>query len=107
MTPSASSTGAGLVGWLVCVEIAATAGEELLLWPPGEFSTGPLLCVSPEVGSLLESLMEGDFQAVLRNQHILDLLTGDGGGDEDIEAYLEGRVSRYLTSGPCEDQRTR
>lgn len=52
--------------------------------------------------------MEGDFEAVLRNQHILDLLAGDGSGaDEDIEAYLEGRVSLYLTCGPCDDQRTR
>ncbi|XP_056903587.1 tetratricopeptide repeat protein 27 isoform X2 [Takifugu flavidus] len=64
--------------------------------------------LNSEVGSLLESLMEGDFEAVLRNQHILDLLAGDGSGaDEDIEAYLEGRVSLYLTCGPCDDQRTR
>lgn len=56
---------------------------------------------------MLESLMEGDFQAVLQNQHVLDLLSGDGSGDEDIEAFLEGRVSRYLSGGACEDQADR
>lgn len=57
---------------------------------------------------MLESLMEGDFQAVLQNQQVLDLLSGDGSGaDEDMEAYLEGRVSRYLTRGACDDQADR
>ncbi|XP_056903586.1 tetratricopeptide repeat protein 27 isoform X1 [Takifugu flavidus] len=75
---------------------------------PEEAAAWKLNSGTGEVGSLLESLMEGDFEAVLRNQHILDLLAGDGSGaDEDIEAYLEGRVSLYLTCGPCDDQRTR
>ncbi|XP_011617929.2 tetratricopeptide repeat protein 27 isoform X1 [Takifugu rubripes] len=75
---------------------------------PEEAAAWKLNSGTGEVGSLLESLMEGDFEAVLQNQHILDLLAGDGSGaDEDIEAYLEGRVSLYLTCGPCDDQRTR
>lgn len=57
---------------------------------------------------MLESLMGGDFEAVLQNQHVLDLLSGDGSGaGEDIEAYLEGRVSRYLTCGAGDDQADR
>ncbi|XP_034537825.1 tetratricopeptide repeat protein 27 [Notolabrus celidotus] len=63
----------------------------------------------PEVGSLLESLMEGDFEAVLLNHLVLDLLTGDGSCSEgeDIEAYLERRVLLYLTSGTDDDQTSR
>lgn len=52
--------------------------------------------------------MKGDFQAVLLNQQVLDLLAGDGSwAGEDIEAYLEGRVSLYLTRGPCDEQANR
>uniref|UniRef100_A0A4W6G7F0 Tetratricopeptide repeat protein 27 n=1 Tax=Lates calcarifer TaxID=8187 RepID=A0A4W6G7F0_LATCA len=53
----------------------------------------------PDAGSLLESLMEGDFEAVLLSPQVLDLLTGDGSccEGEDIEAYLERQVLHYLT----------
>ncbi|XP_045927336.1 tetratricopeptide repeat protein 27-like [Micropterus dolomieu] len=62
-----------------------------------------------EAGSLLESLMEGDFEAVLLNPQVLDLLTGDGSCNEgeDIEAYLERRVLLYLTCGTNHSQTNR
>lgn len=62
-----------------------------------------------EAGSLLESLMEGNFEAVLLSPHVLDLLNGDGscGEEEDIEAYLERRVLLYLTCGPNNNQSSR
>lgn len=68
-----------------------------------------MICVLPEVGSLLESLMEGDFEAVLLSPLVLDLLKGDGSCSEDetIEAYLERRVLLYLTSGTDNDQTDR
>ncbi|KAM9808803.1 tetratricopeptide repeat protein 27 isoform X2 [Syngnathus typhle] len=54
----------------------------------------------PELGSLLESLMNGDFEAVLRSPQVLALLTGDGSchEGESIEAYLERRVLSYLSA---------
>lgn len=52
--------------------------------------------------------MKGDFEAVLLNQHILDLLAGDGSwAGADVEAHLEGRLSHYLSSGPCDEQADR
>lgn len=62
-----------------------------------------------EVGPLLDSLMEGDFEAVLLNHQVLDLLTGDGNctEGEDIESYLERRVLLYLTGGSNDDQANR
>lgn len=52
--------------------------------------------------------MRGDFQAVLLNQQVLDLLAGDGSwAGEDVEAHLQGRVSLYLTHGPCDEQANR
>ncbi|XP_029306440.1 tetratricopeptide repeat protein 27 [Cottoperca gobio] len=62
-----------------------------------------------EAGSLLELLMEGDFEAVLLSPLVLQLLTGDGSCSEgeDIEAYLEKRVLLYLTCGTNDDQTTR
>ncbi|XP_028459462.1 tetratricopeptide repeat protein 27 isoform X2 [Perca flavescens] len=64
---------------------------------------------SAEAGSLLESLMEGDFEAVLLSPQVLDLLAGDGScsDGEDIEAYLEKRVLLYLTCGTNDDQTNR
>ncbi|XP_051936997.1 tetratricopeptide repeat protein 27 [Hippocampus zosterae] len=52
-----------------------------------------------EMGSLLESLMNGDFEAVLRSPQVLALLTGDGSchEDENIEVYLERCILLYLT----------
>uniref|UniRef100_A0A8D3CNW7 Tetratricopeptide repeat protein 27 n=1 Tax=Scophthalmus maximus TaxID=52904 RepID=A0A8D3CNW7_SCOMX len=63
----------------------------------------------PETGSLLESLMEGDFEAVLLSPQVLDLLGGDGSCSEgeDIEAYLERRVLLYLTGGSDGDRTDR
>ncbi|KAF0027625.1 tetratricopeptide repeat protein 27 isoform X1 [Scophthalmus maximus] len=62
-----------------------------------------------ETGSLLESLMEGDFEAVLLSPQVLDLLGGDGSCSEgeDIEAYLERRVLLYLTGGSDGDRTDR
>ncbi|XP_070772657.1 tetratricopeptide repeat protein 27 [Enoplosus armatus] len=62
-----------------------------------------------EASSLLESLMEGDFEAVLLSPQVLDLLAGDGSCSEgeDIEAYLERRVLLYLTGGTDDDQTNR
>ncbi|XP_076852553.1 tetratricopeptide repeat protein 27-like [Brachyhypopomus gauderio] len=47
-------------------------------------------------GPLLRLLLEGDFEAVLLSPPVLDLLTGDGGTSENLEAYLEERVLTYL-----------
>ncbi|XP_041645689.1 tetratricopeptide repeat protein 27 [Cheilinus undulatus] len=67
------------------------------------------ISATAEAAALLESLMEGDFEAVLLSHHVLDLLTGDGscGEGEDIEAYLERRVLLYLTYGTNNDQNSR
>lgn len=66
------------------------------------------MCVFPEAGLVVEAFLKGDFEAVLRNQRILDLLTGGGSwAGEDVEAFLEGRVLLYLTRGPCEDRANR
>jgi len=50
------------------------------------------------VGPLLESLLQGDFEAVLLSPLVVALLSGDGRCSEggDIEAYLEERVLLYL-----------
>ncbi|KAF6720018.1 Tetratricopeptide repeat protein 27, partial [Oryzias melastigma] len=59
-------------------------------------------------GSLLQSLLEGDFEAVLLSPQVQDLLTGDGSyDDEDIEAYLERRVVLYLSDDSNGDQNSR
>lgn len=65
--------------------------SEATEWKQNVFNTA-------EAGPLLESLMEGDFEAVLLSAQVLDLLTGDGScsDGEDIEAYLEKRVLLYL-----------
>ena len=68
------------------------------------------LCLfSPEAGSLLDSLMEGDFEAVLLSHQVLDMLTGDGSCSEgeDIEGYLERQVLLYLTDGKDDPQTNR
>lgn len=68
-----------------------------------------LYSVYPEASSLLESLMEGDFEAVLLSQQALTLLAGDGicNEGEDLEAYLERKVLMYLTCGNNDDQTNR
>lgn len=64
---------------------------------------------SAEVGSLLESLMQGDFEAVLLNPQVLDLLRGDDTctDGQDIEAYLERQVQLYLSPASEAAQRNR
>ncbi|KAM6916264.1 tetratricopeptide repeat protein 27 [Xenentodon cancila] len=61
--------------------------------------------MNEEAGSLLHSLLEGDFEAVLLSPQVIDLLSGDGscGEEEEIEASLERRVLLYL-SGGCSDE---
>uniref|UniRef100_A0A668AQW6 Tetratricopeptide repeat protein 27 n=1 Tax=Myripristis murdjan TaxID=586833 RepID=A0A668AQW6_9TELE len=60
----------------------------------------------PEVGSLLQSLLEGDFEAVLLSPQVLDLLAGDCAcsDGEDIEAYLERQVLLYLSDDTKNDK---
>uniref|UniRef100_A0A671V9P1 Tetratricopeptide repeat protein 27 n=1 Tax=Sparus aurata TaxID=8175 RepID=A0A671V9P1_SPAAU len=62
-----------------------------------------------EVSSLLESLMAGNFEAVLLSPPMVALLSGDGScrEGEDIETYLERRALLYLTSGASNDQTNR
>uniref|UniRef100_A0A7N8X8P4 Tetratricopeptide repeat protein 27 n=1 Tax=Mastacembelus armatus TaxID=205130 RepID=A0A7N8X8P4_9TELE len=62
-----------------------------------------------KAGSLLESLMEGRFEAVLLSPQVLDLLSGDGSSSEgeNIEAYLERRVLLYLTGDTNNEQTNR
>uniref|UniRef100_A0A4W6G529 Tetratricopeptide repeat protein 27 n=1 Tax=Lates calcarifer TaxID=8187 RepID=A0A4W6G529_LATCA len=76
--------------------------SEATEWKQSVFTTA-------DAGSLLESLMEGDFEAVLLSPQVLDLLTGDGSccEGEDIEAYLERQVLHYLTGGINNDQTNR
>ncbi|XP_018536127.1 tetratricopeptide repeat protein 27-like, partial [Lates calcarifer] len=76
--------------------------SEATEWKQSVFTTA-------DAGSLLESLMEGDFEAVLLSPQVLDLLTGDGSccEGEDIEAYLERQVLHYLTGGTNNDQTNR
>ncbi|XP_010742093.1 tetratricopeptide repeat protein 27 [Larimichthys crocea] len=66
------------------------------------------ISATAETCSLLESLMEGDFEVVLLSPQVLDLLTGDGSctEEEDIEAYLERRILLYLTCGTSDDDQT-
>uniref|UniRef100_A0A8C3AND0 Tetratricopeptide repeat protein 27 n=1 Tax=Cyclopterus lumpus TaxID=8103 RepID=A0A8C3AND0_CYCLU len=58
------------------------------------------LCFELKAGPLLDFLMEGDFEAVLRSPQVLDLLTGDGScsDGEDLEAYLERQVLSLLST---------
>lgn len=67
------------------------------------------ICSTAEASPLLESLMEGDFEAVLLSPQVLHLLSGDGSCDEgeNIEAYLERRVLLYLTGDTNDGQTNR
>ncbi|KAI3363427.1 hypothetical protein L3Q82_011572 [Scortum barcoo] len=88
------------------VEIPVLRGfltaSEAAWWQQEIFSTA-------EAGSVLESLMKGDFEAVLRSPKVSDLLMGDGSCSEgeDIEAYLERRVLLYLTCATNDEQTDR
>ncbi|KAM4730229.1 tetratricopeptide repeat protein 27 isoform 1-T1 [Anableps anableps] len=63
------------------------------------------IITDPETGSLLQSLVEGDFEAVLLSPQVIDVLTGDDScrEGEDIEAYLERRLLLYLTADDDDD----
>ncbi|XP_057703701.1 tetratricopeptide repeat protein 27 [Corythoichthys intestinalis] len=81
---------------LLDVEISILRG----FLTPGELTTWKQDIYSiPEAGLLLEFLMIGDFEAVLRSPQVSALLTGDGSchEGENIEAYLERRILLYLT----------
>ncbi|XP_017282712.1 tetratricopeptide repeat protein 27 [Kryptolebias marmoratus] len=62
-----------------------------------------------ETGSLLQLLLEGDFEAVLLSPQVLDLLAGDGScsEEEDVETYLKRRLLLYLTDGSNDDRTNR
>ncbi|XP_014009987.1 tetratricopeptide repeat protein 27 isoform X2 [Salmo salar] len=61
-----------------------------------------------EAGPLLQSLFDGDFEAVLLSPLVLDLLGGGDGSDgESIDAYLERRVLAYLNDSTQEDKADR
>ncbi|KAF7661306.1 hypothetical protein LDENG_00265090 [Lucifuga dentata] len=64
------------------------------------------ILTSAEAGSLLQLLMDGDFEAVLLSPQVSDLLSGDGNcsDGEDIEAFLERRVLLYLTDATSDDK---
>ncbi|XP_061767076.1 tetratricopeptide repeat protein 27 [Nerophis ophidion] len=63
----------------------------------------------PAAGSLLEYLMNGDFEAVLRSTSELVLLAGDYtcSEGEDMEAYLERQILLYLADGEDGDRNNR
>lgn len=88
------------------VEICVLRG---FLTPSEETEWKQNISSTAGAGSLLESLMEGDFEAVLLSPQVLDLLTGDGSSSEgeDIEAYLEKQILLYLTSGTDDDRDNR
>ncbi|XP_063730293.1 tetratricopeptide repeat protein 27 [Eleginops maclovinus] len=76
--------------------------SEAAEWKQNIFSTA-------EAGPLLQSLMEGDLEAVLLSPQVLDLLRGDGSCNEgdNTEAYLEKQVLQYLIAGTNDEQANR
>ena len=66
------------------------------------------VCLLPDAAPALEAFLRGDFEAVLRDQRVLDVLAGDGSwAGEDVEAQLEGRLSLYLIGGAAGEQANR
>ncbi|KAG5266794.1 hypothetical protein AALO_G00236280 [Alosa alosa] len=61
---------------------------------------------SAEGGPLLQSLLEGDFEAVLLSPQVLDLLGAESEAveGETIEAYLERKVLAYLSDSTEDDR---
>lgn len=53
--------------------------------------------------------MEGDFESVLLNPLVIDLLSGNDSYSEgeDIEVYLERRIQTYLSEGTDHSQDNR
>ncbi|XP_061546882.1 tetratricopeptide repeat protein 27 isoform X2 [Phycodurus eques] len=88
---------------LLDVEIAILRG---FLTPSEETEWKQDIDTIAEKSSLLEALMNGEFEAVLRSPQVLVLLTGDGNCDEgeNIEAYLERLILLYLTGDTEGDQ---
>ncbi|KAK2832663.1 hypothetical protein Q5P01_016552 [Channa striata] len=88
------------------VEIPVLRGfltaREAAEWKRSDFTAA-------EVGPLLESLMEGDFKAVLLSPPVSELLTGEDifREGEDLEAYLERRILQYIDGGTNCGQPTR
>ncbi|KAG7462557.1 hypothetical protein MATL_G00186080 [Megalops atlanticus] len=84
------------------VEIPALRGfltvSEETEWKQNIFSVA-------ESSSLLQSLLEGNFEGVLLSPVVLDIFGGDSSGQETIEAYLGRRVLAYL-SDATEDDKT-
>lgn len=73
--------------------------RETTEWKQNIFSTA-------ESGPLLQSLLEGDFEAVLLSPQVLDLLGDEGEAveGETIEAYLERKVLAYLSHSTEDDR---
>uniref|UniRef100_A0A672FP63 Tetratricopeptide repeat protein 27 n=1 Tax=Salarias fasciatus TaxID=181472 RepID=A0A672FP63_SALFA len=76
---------------------------------PGRASAWRSSSRAPDAGALLEDLMGGNLEAVLRSPQVVDLLAGDAGRSEgeDLEAFLERRVLWYLDGGSDEDRTNR
>ncbi|KAJ8418305.1 hypothetical protein AAFF_G00140140 [Aldrovandia affinis] len=86
------------------VEIAALRGfltvSEATEWKQNHFNAA-------ESGSLLESLLEGNFEGVLMSPAVLDILGGESNNGERIEAYLERHFLAYLTDATEDDKTER
>ncbi|KAM9847941.1 tetratricopeptide repeat protein 27 [Aulostomus maculatus] len=91
---------------LLDVEISVLRGfltsSEATEWKQNIFNVA-------EVGSLLQALMDGDFEKILRSPQVLNLLNGDGSCSEgeDIGAYLERRILLYLTGATSAEKSNR
>ncbi|XP_066552747.1 tetratricopeptide repeat protein 27 [Amia ocellicauda] len=62
---------------------------------------------APESGPLLQSLLEGEFQAVLCSPVVLAVLSAGGVADENIDVFLENMVLAYLSNSTEEDKAER
>lgn len=86
------------------VEIAALRGfltdSEATEWKQNNSSAA-------ESGSLLESLLEGNFEGVLLSPAVLDVLGGESGDEEAVEAYLQRRFLAYLSDATEDDRAER
>uniref|UniRef100_A0A8C4T5Q5 Uncharacterized protein n=1 Tax=Erpetoichthys calabaricus TaxID=27687 RepID=A0A8C4T5Q5_ERPCA len=64
-------------------------GAECRAFPPGQ-----QLCKND---SLLQDLLDGNFESVLLNPIILDILKGDCAPEQKIDCFVEERIRMYLT----------
>ncbi|XP_051775159.1 tetratricopeptide repeat protein 27 [Erpetoichthys calabaricus] len=60
----------------------------------------------PENDSLLQDLLDGNFESVLLNPIILDILKGDCAPEQKIDCFVEERIRMYLT-GLSEDDKAK